>query len=142
MTTPVTLSTTAQKSIQFWEAGSKSFRAYARSYERTVETVFEDAEAKEAQKQRQLEGLWIRSAEKNAVIIDIRNHPITVDQFLDSLKEQYEDSAMGVRPVGQSNGDVAVIAFDTKEAREAACSVDIRVGEHTIIGTPALGVNS
>ncbi|KAI8148555.1 hypothetical protein BJV82DRAFT_574793 [Fennellomyces sp. T-0311] len=50
--------------------------------------------------------------------------------------------AGSVRPVGQNNGDVAVVAFQTKEAREAACSARVCVGEHTIIGPPALGANS
>lgn len=140
--TSVALNATTQQSINFWQTARQSFREYARSHERTVETVFEDTAAKDAQKQRQIESLWIRSAEKNAIIIDIRPFSISVDEFLDALKEQYDGKALGVRPVGQSSGDVAVIAFDTAEARNEACTIGVTVGEHTIIGTPALDANS
>ncbi|KAI8139336.1 hypothetical protein BJV82DRAFT_493518, partial [Fennellomyces sp. T-0311] len=106
-----------------------------------IHLVFEDVEAKAAQRQQKMEQLWIRSAEKNSVVFDLCRHSFLGTTFLDALTEQYLD-AIGVdHKPGEQNG-IAIVAFDSIEARVKACTIGVTVDRLTVLTNPTVDVDS
>ncbi|KAI8137337.1 hypothetical protein BJV82DRAFT_701661, partial [Fennellomyces sp. T-0311] len=139
----ITTPTSATKtSSQLWsEFRSHSIQYHARNHERQIHLVFEDVEAKAAQRQQKMEQLWIRSAEKNSVVFDLRRHSFLGTTFLDALTAQYPD-AIGVdHKPGEQNG-IAIVAFGSIEARVKACIIDATVDRLTVLANPTVDVNS
>ncbi|KAG1057614.1 hypothetical protein G6F43_000564 [Rhizopus delemar] len=112
-----------------------------RSKYTVISETFEDKDAKAANRQRRNEKLWIQSSEKNSAVFDIQSLNLSIEVFLQSLSSQYPKSIGGVDTY-QGSVRGTVIAFNSEEARDKACSVGIQVNSHTIHGTPTLSAES
>ncbi|KAG1452490.1 hypothetical protein G6F56_007807 [Rhizopus delemar] len=119
----------------------QTFRAYSKNTRNETVTAFEDKDGKAISRQRRNERLWIQSSEKNSAAFDIQSVNLAVDVFLESLSSQYPEAIGGVdTQQGAVRG--TVVAFDSQEARDKACSIGIQVKSMTIIGTPTLSSDS
>ena len=130
-------------SAELWsQFRSHSLQYHAKNHERTALLVFEDVEAKAAQRQQKMERLWIRSAEKNSVVFDLRRHALLGTTFLDALHVQYPE-AIGVDSKrGEQNG-IAIVAFDSVAARVKACTIGVTIDDSlTIIANETVEADS
>ncbi|KAG1626779.1 hypothetical protein G6F44_012348 [Rhizopus delemar] len=130
-------SSTAPSPAAMWQ----TFRAYSRNTRNQAVIAFEDKNAKAASRQRRNEKLWIQSSEKNSAVFDIQSLNLSIEVFLQSLSSQYPEAIGGVDTY-QGSVRGTVVAFDTEEARDKACSVGIQINSHTIHGTPTLSAES
>ena len=139
LTTPTDATTT---SAQLWaQFRSHSIQYHARNHERKTVLVFEDVEAKTAQRQQKMEQLWIRSAEKNSVVFDLRHHAFLGSSFLDALHAQYPE-AIGIDSKHGDHNGIAVVAFDSHAAKVQACTIGVTVDSLTIVATATVDVDS
>ncbi|KAI8145298.1 hypothetical protein BJV82DRAFT_491512, partial [Fennellomyces sp. T-0311] len=121
---------------------SHSLQFHARNHERMTMKIFEDTDAKAAQRQQKMERLWIRSAEKNSVVFDLRRHTCTGTAFLDALHDQFPE-AIGVESRRGDHNGVAIVAFDSSTARTKACTVGVTISDSlTIVGNATVDVDS
>ncbi|KAG1168959.1 hypothetical protein G6F36_012158 [Rhizopus arrhizus] len=112
-----------------------------RSKYTVISETFEDKDAKAANRQRRNEKLWIQSSEKNSAVFDIQSLNLSIEVFLQSLSSQYPKAIGGVDTY-QGSVRGTVIAFNSEEARDKACSVGIQINSHTIHDTPTLSAES
>ncbi|KAG1135919.1 hypothetical protein G6F37_013004 [Rhizopus arrhizus] len=66
---------------------------------------------------------------------------MSIEVFLESLSFQYPEVLGGV-DTQQGSVRGAIVAFDSEEARDKACSVGTQINSHTIHGTPTLSTES
>ena len=130
-------SSTAPSPAAMWQ----NFRAYSKNTRNQTVTAFEDKDAKAVSRQRRNEKLWIQSSEKNSAVFDIQSSNLSIEVFLESLSPQYPEAIGGV-DTQQGSVRGTIVAFDSEEARDKACSVGIQINSHTIHGTPTLSTES
>lgn len=126
-----------QSSADIWNI----FTAFTRGFRGTKVTVFEDVEAKMVVKDRRQWQIWIQSAKINGAVFDLLESPVTPAKFYEALSLQYP-AAIGATVVHQGTINGTIIAFDSSEARTKACTIWVKVGSFTFIGTPTLSVES
>ncbi|KAG1033807.1 hypothetical protein G6F25_010189 [Rhizopus arrhizus] len=74
-------------------------------------------------------------------VFDIQSLNLSIEVFLESLSSQYTEAIGGV-DTQQGSIRETIVAFDSEEARDKACSVGIQINSHTIHGTPTLSTES
>ncbi|ORE04479.1 hypothetical protein BCV72DRAFT_257278 [Rhizopus microsporus var. microsporus] len=115
----------------------ETLTAYARDFREANLTVFENAEAKAAVRDRNQDQLWVQSNEMNSAAFDLKQLSVLPADFYEALVNQYP-SAIEAVPVRQEAINGVIIAFDSAESRITACNIGIAVGSFTVIGTPTL----